>query len=276
MKLDIFKKQWIDLVFEGRNKSYGAYELRTENPKTTVKALIIGALIFSGALSAPLISKYISTSGDMVKNVEAPVMSTLIELPPPPVDDKPLPPPPPPPPAEATKSINDVKKFVKPVVVKKEQVTEEIAKIEDLKTADVGKKDIKGDKLLGEIKIDEPIGLADKGKGVTDDNEIHSMGSGLEVKPDFPGGMAKFYAYVAKNFRTPEVSSDLKGRVIVNFVVEKDGSLSDIKVVRDLGFGTGKEAIRLLKASPKWSPGIQNGRPVRVLYSLPIVVDVKS
>ncbi|MGK4566019.1 energy transducer TonB [Flavobacterium sp. 3HN19-14] len=73
-----------------------------------------------------------------------------------------------------------------------------------------------------------------------------------------------------KNFRTPD--EEVKGKVIVQFVVEKDGSLTDIKVVRDLGYGTGAEAIRVLKSAPKWKPGIQNGRAVRVLFSLPISI----
>ncbi|MBC8643760.1 energy transducer TonB [Flavobacterium lindanitolerans] len=91
-----------------------------------------------------------------------------------------------------------------------------------------------------------------------------------------PGGIAGFYAYVKKNYRIPEVDDDVSGNVIVNFVVEKDGSLTDIKVVRDLGYGTGKEAIRMLKSAPKWKPGIQNGKAVRVSYNLPIKLVIKS
>ena len=90
------------------------------------------------------------------------------------------------------------------------------------------------------------------------------------MKPDFPGGMAKFYAYIGNNFRFEE--EGVSGRVIVNFVVEKDGSLTDMKVVRDIGFGSGKEAIRVLNKCPKWIPGEQNGKKVRVLYSLPITI----
>jgi hypothetical protein len=105
---------------------------------------------------------------------------------------------------------------------------------------------------------------------VVDDNNIYST-AGIEVKPDFPGGMAKFYKFVGNNYRTPE-EEGLSGKVYVTFVVEKDGSLTDIKVVRDIGFGTGKEAIRVLKSCPKWNPGEQNGKKVRVLYSLPITI----
>ncbi|WP_306353980.1 energy transducer TonB [Flavobacterium sp. '19STA2R22 D10 B1'] len=275
MKFDINKKQWIDLVFEGRNKSYGAYELRTENPKTTVKALIIGALVFTGVLSLPLISNFINETPEVIIVENIPLeMPTVVNLPP--VERKeekstPLLPSK----SEKVASVKDVKRFVKPVVVNAEDATDEVAENKDFKDSDIGLKNSKGSDV-GTVIIDLPTGNETNGTdGPSTEGDVYNM-SGLEVKPDFPGGMAKFYAYVAKNFKTPEVSSDLKGRVIVNFVVEKDGSLSDINVIRDLGFGTGKEAIRILKASPKWNPGIQNGRPVRVLYSLPIVVNVKS
>jgi protein TonB len=91
------------------------------------------------------------------------------------------------------------------------------------------------------------------------------------VKPDFPGGIEKFYKFVGNNYRTPE-EEGLKGKVYVTFVVEKDGSLTDIKVVRDIGYGTGTEAVRVLKKCPKWNPGEQNGKKVRVQYSLPITI----
>jgi hypothetical protein len=106
------------------------------------------------------------------------------------------------------------------------------------------------------------------------DNSIYNI-QGLEVKPDFLGGMAKFYKFVGNNFRTPE-EEGLSGKVYVTFVVEKDGSLTDIKVVRDIGFGTGKEAIRVLKSCPKWTPGEKNGKKVRVLYSIPITINASN
>lgn len=94
----------------------------------------------------------------------------------------------------------------------------------------------------------------------------------VEKIPEFPGGMKAFYDFVGKNFRVPE-GKDLKGKVIIQFVIEKDGSLTDIKTIRDLGHGTGEEAIRVLKNSPLWIPGEQDGKKVRVLYSLPISIN---
>jgi len=93
----------------------------------------------------------------------------------------------------------------------------------------------------------------------------------VEVKPDFPGGMKEFFKFVASNFIVPETFKG-SGKIIAQFIVEKDGSLSEIKILKELGSGTGEEALRILKQSPKWKPGIQNGEPVRVLYSLPISI----
>ena len=100
------------------------------------------------------------------------------------------------------------------------------------------------------------------------ENTIYNM-AGIEVKPEFPGGMAKFDTYFQKNFRMP-AEANLSGKIFVSFVVEKDGSLSDIKVLRDIGYGTGQEAIRFMKSSPKWIPGQQNGKIVRVQFTMPL------
>lgn len=260
MKLDLLGKQWLDIVFEGRNKSYGAYELRKDNTKTTARALIIGAIVFSIAVATPKIAEFI---GNATANDEATLDTKITTVKLPPKEEKPkenLPPPPPPPP-----KVDQVK-FVKPVVAKTNEVTEEPPKIEEIKDKNLGKENIKGDPDA-ELTV-EPVGNGPKDVVEEVDNNIYNT-AGIEVKPDFPGGIEKFYSYVGKNYQVPE-EEGLKGKVFVSFVVEKDGSLTDIKVIRDIGYGTGKEAIRVLKNCPKWNPGEQNGKKVRVLYSLPI------
>lgn len=264
MKLDIFKGEWIDMVFEGRNKSYGAYQLRKENPKMTMLALIIGASVFAGLVSIPVIMNKLKGDNGKVEEVVTMVDMAAIEMPPPPPEDPLIPPPPPPPPAPKVDEV----KFVKPKVVEKEKVVEEIKTIEELKDKNVGTKDIEG-KEDGKIVIDAPSGDGPATSQVVEATD--QVYVSVQVQPEFPGGMDKFRNYVAKNFRVPE-DQDISGRIIVQFVVERDGSLTDIKVMRDLGYGTKNEAIRLLKNSPKWKPGIQNGKPVRVLYSLPISI----
>ena len=169
----------------------------------------------------------------------------------------------PPPP----KSKVDVERFVKPVVTKEDEVEEEIVVMKDIAGKIIGSKDMEGDPTAV-LTVDIPSSTGD----VTDgDIEKVYTSDALEVKPEFPGGMAKFYKFVGDNYQTPE-EEGLKGKVYITFIVEKDGSLTDIKVVRDIGYGTGKEAIRVLNKCPKWMPGEQNGKKVRVLYSLPITI----
>jgi len=261
MKLDIIKNQWLDIVFEGRNKIYGAYELRKSNGKTTIKALIIGSVIFAFAVAAPLIASFLPDSGE--DEVDNNVKIATVKLPPKKEEVKPNQPPPPPPPPKV-----DQVKFTKPVVAKAEEVTEDPPKIEELKDKKVGSETIKGDPDAV-LTVDEPVGTGTAAV-VEEDNQVYNT-AGIEVKPDFPGGIEKFYKFVGNNYKTPE-EEGLKGKVYVTFVVEKDGSLTDIKVLRDIGYGTGAEAIRVLKKCPKWTPGEQNGKKVRVLYSLPITI----
>lgn len=93
----------------------------------------------------------------------------------------------------------------------------------------------------------------------------------VEKRPDFPGGMQAFYDFIGKNYKTPDVKG-LNGKIFIQFVIEVDGSLTDIKSLRDIGHGTGEEGIRVLKLCPKWIPGEDQGKKVRVQYSLPIAI----
>lgn len=105
------------------------------------------------------------------------------------------------------------------------------------------------------------------------DNTVYTAGA-IETLPEFPGGQVGFAEYISKSYKLPNVKG-LSGRVFVDFVVEKDGTLTDIKVIRDLGYGTGPEAIRVLSNSPLWRPGTQDGKPIRVRYSLPLILKVE-
>jgi protein TonB len=261
MKLDLLNNKWIDIVFEGRNKSYGAYELRKKNTSTNVRAFIIGAVIFSLAIAAPVIIDMLPDSSDDDQALNDKI--TSIKLPP--KEEKPkenLPPPPPPPPKQ------DVVKFVKPVVAKTNEVTEEPPKVEELKETKIGKENIDGDPNAG-LSL-EPPGDGPKGPAVVEEDEGLYNSAGVEVKPEFPGGMAKFYKFIENNYNVPSESPG--GKVFIQFVVEKDGSLTDIKILRDIGYGTGKEAERVLRKSPRWTPAEQNGKKVRCSYQLPITL----
>jgi protein TonB len=154
------------------------------------------------------------------------------------------------------------------VVAKTEEVTEDPPKVKELEDKKIGKETIEGND-------EAPLTLEPVGNGpvdvVEDDNKIYNS-AGLEVKPEFPGGIAKFYNFV-KNTYSPPDEPGLKGRVTVSFVVEKDGTLTDIKVLKDIGFGTGKEAERVLRKSPRWTPAEQNGKKVRCSYVIPITIE---
>ncbi len=280
-KLDIYKSEWLDMLFEGRNKEYGAYELRAESPKVLTRSFLIGAAVFSFAIASPIILSKIG-NGDSSKVEEDVVLVDMANIDLPEVPDVPeVPeelPPPPPPMDEPAKSINDQVKFTEPEIVKADKVKEEIATVEDLKQADPGQKTQEGDKEKGEIKVDERTGTADKGTtgqggGDGDGNKIYVA---VEKQAGPAGGLPTFYKTFANKYNAPEVDEGVRQiRVMLSFVVEKDGSFTDIKVLRDPGFGAGKEAIRVLKTMPKWTPAEQNGRKVRSQFTLPITIQVQ-
>jgi protein TonB len=262
-KLDILKPEWLDIVFKGRNQSYGAYELRKQNPKSTVKALVITVILFVVAVATPTIINKIE---GFIPKAKPKVRIVEVVLPPPPPDQTKKPPPPPP---EPPKPKVDQVRFPPPVVKPDNEVKEkDPPTVEELKVADPGPKDQKGDPTAA-IRIDEPIGNSDT-KAVTEDsNEIFTA---VENSAEYPGGIDKFYDYLGKSIRYPGVAreNNVQGKVFLTFVVEKDGSLTDVKVLRGIGSGCDEEAVRVVKASKKWKPGMQNGRAVRQQYTVPI------
>lgn len=120
-----------------------------------------------------------------------------------------------------------------------------------------------------EIRIDAPIGIDAADTSSANRSKIFTA---VEQEPSFPGGIEQFYRFLQSNIRYPAKAfeNNVQGKVFLTFVVEKDGSLTDIKVVRGIGSGCDEEARRVITISPKWKPGIQNGRPVRVQYTMPI------
>jgi protein TonB len=268
-KLDILKTEWIDVVFTDRNKAYGAYDLRKQNPKNTSKALAIGIVVFVFLISFQTILNFIS--GFIPKAHEKMKITNVVLQPPPPIDQKKPPPPPPEPPKPKVDQV----KFPPPVVKPDNEVKEQPPTVKELEVADPGQKTVKGDPNA-EIKIDEPVGNSDV-KQVTEEDP-NKIFTAVEKEPNFPGGEAAFANYLGKNIHYPAIAKEnnVQGKVFLSFVVERDGSLTDIRVVRGIGSGCDDEAVRVLKASPKWRPGIQNGRPVRVAYTIPISFTLQS
>jgi len=267
-KLDILKKEWIDVVFSGRNQAYGAYQLRKNSPKNTSRALLFGALFFIFVISLPTI---INKLEGMIPKAKVKLKATDVVLTTPPPDPKKPPPPPPEPP----RPKEDVVKFLPPKIEPAKDVKEEPPTQEQLKVANPGQETIKGNPDAA-VTIDEPVGKSDVAVKVTED--VNKIYDNVEKEPEYPGGMAKFYEYLAKNIKYPAVDreNNITGRVGVSFVVEKDGSLTDVKAPRAASQTLADEAIRVVKASPHWKPGIQNGRPVRVMYTVPVNFTLSS
>ena len=264
-KIDLFKKEWLDVVFAKKNKSYGAYELRQMNAANTSKSLLIASVVFILLFLAPKI--YALIAGILPEPPPEKQIEVIMQSPPP-IDEKVVPPPPvePPPPKQ------DQVKFPPPIVKPDEQVRdEEPPKAEDLKVADPGQKTIEGDPSAEIVQI-AAAGEGPKQAAVVEDNTIYNHVS-MENPPMYPGGMDKFYAWVGSTLRYPAMANDnnIQGTVNVSFTIEKDGSLTDVKSEgRKLGYGMEEEAIRVLKLSKRWNVGMQNGKPVRVKYNIPL------
>ena len=120
-----------------------------------------------------------------------------------------------------------------------------------------------------DIKLDKVEFNMSKEKLSNNSDTIYNT-VGVESKPEYPGGIGEFLSFIGKNYKSPNDKNFKGGKVIVSFVVEKDGSLADIKVLKEAGYETGKEAIRVLKLCEKWKPATQLGLPVRCSYMLPI------
>lgn len=271
----IFSNQWIDLVFENRNKDYGAYQLRQENPKTTLIALGIGCLLLTFAASLPMIMNLFGAPtaaavvhGPIITPIE---MSSLVYPPEKQPETKAVAP-------LIQKKNNKTKpevnksNLIDPKITNAQNATTEIATNDEAHEPYV-------EPIDGAIQGAEDSGVKGGTKTTPDSGGAENDGgvvitAVLDKQPAFPGGMNNFYTYVAKNFRAPESELSKTIKVYVSFVIEKDGTMTDIQVIRNPGFGLDKEAIRVLKnLKTKWYPGILNGKPVRTSYNLPIVVE---
>lgn len=263
------------MVFDGRNKAYGAYDLRRLSPKATNIGLFSASIVFVLLLMAPAIARWIGVDLGAEEQTQQIIETEVVLQEPPPVNEEE---PPPPPPVEPPPPRVDQVRMPEPKVVPAEQVQdEEPPTVEQLKLADPGSKTIEGDPNA-EIRIDLPVGEGEIDAEVTESSSDNQIFQSVEIQPEPPGGLAAFMKWVGENYKYPQaaIEAGVNGQVQISFVVERDGSLTDIKVVRDLKYGTGEAAVELLKKAKKWSPGIQNGRPVRVAYTLPIRLNLQQ
>lgn len=280
-KLSLYESNWINLVFENRNKEYGAFQLRQETTKTSFRALTYGILLCTALIVLPNFLNLFKTSDISVPTTDW--TDTVIQLdniysP----DKTPEAAAPALPAAKAPVDVTDSKQLNNPTVVAAQQATpvdnytlERTNPVENLTTGNA----MSGSNTGSEIGIAGGTGNGNGsalGTGNSDTNGSEIVNNVmLDKKPEYPGGIEKFYRYVGNHFNSPVMDENKNVRIFVSFVVEKDGSMTDIKVLNKPGTALEKEAIRVLQSiKVKWSPGIYNSKPVRTAYNLPIVVQV--
>lgn len=259
-KLNLYNAEWLDLVFDKRNKTYGAYDLRQHYAGNMIRAMAITFAVIGAA------GLYLKLNAAKVELIE-PTRSIIIDIQPPPVvpNKKIEPQKPEQAPAQPASAMH---KFLVPKPTS-DPVTEEPPRNIDL-TGQTGPIDRKGEPGAP-VDIIEDVPVGPPAPAPANGNEVFNTGN-LEVQPEPFGGLDAFSKFLGRNLRFPAAASDanVSGRVVVSFVIEKDGSLSNIVVEKGAGYGFDQEAVRVLKLAKAWKPGKQNGQPVRVRYMVPI------
>lgn len=268
-KIDLISNAWCDLVFEGRNQNYGAYRLRKGTSKRNVLSIVIVLIAAVVIFSAIAIKNVIEanqrvavTTAVELSKIEAPKKKAKVENTPVKI--------------EQPKQVERVKssiKFTAPVIKKDEDVKpeEEMKNQDDLQKTKttigafnvVGNDDIGGEVLKAKEEIAQPEPPKEEESKVFDV---------VEEQPSFPGGQGALMQWLSDNIKYPVIAAEngIQGRVIVQFVVSKTGSISNVNVVRGVDPSLDKEAVRVVKAMPNWTPGKQNGTTVNVRYTLPV------
>lgn len=274
--VDLTSKEWRDIVFEGKNKEYGAYKMRETSTSRHTKA-VVSVLI---AVAIILVLLILSISGVFAKPEDDQVaVSTVQEVAT----------------FEAEEEIEEEEEEVFEIpqepeeivapeeVANQQQVTDllivEDEKIEEEKQVKDQDKVLENEAAVGSVDVTE--GTNDLNKVMIKEEVIEQPKveeeqpmniAMVEQKPQFPGGEAEMYKWLGANIVYPPAAAEegVSGRVVVEFVVGKDGSITNVRVVRPRHPALDKEAVRVVKAMPKWIPGRNNGQPVKVTYTLPV------
>lgn len=249
----------LDIVFDGRNKEYGAYDLRKTYKRRLSIALgimmLVSLLVFVGVILANTIDKNKGAVVD-IKDVELENVK----------EEKQAEPPPPPPPKLPEPPKVEIAKFTPPKIVKDEEVKEdekppEQEKIEDAKIGTINQEGIKDEGIVA-----PPV---EKGTGEVvqpkvDNEDYDKVFTKVEVPAEFPGGADAWRRYLERSLQYPEAAQEngIQGVVRVQFIVDKEGNISEVQALNDPGEGLAEEAVRIIKKGPKWVPAEQNGRKV--------------
>ncbi len=267
-KIDLMSKDWCELIFKDRNKEYGAYDMRIDTPRRHNIATLIVVVGVILIITLPSLIKFITPEKD--NKIVVNEVTTLAELPKAEIKRneelrpmmKPATPPPP---------LKSTIKFTAPVIKKDEEVGEE----DEIKSQDelaargnvaISVADVKGnDEIDGQDIADFKDFVAPE----VEEEEVYII---VEQMPGFPGGEEALLKYIRDHMEYPTMAVErgIEGRVTVRFVVNKDGYVEKVEVIRGVHELLDKEAVRVIKSLPRWNPGKQNGVSVAVYYNVPV------
>ena len=271
-KIDLISGSWTDLVFENRNQTYGAYVLRKGTGRRNVIA-ILSVILLAIACQIGLTLKNIADEAaarraamDQVtelsaleKKKEAKVERKEV------VKQEQV--------ERVVEKVKSSVKFTAPVIKKDEEVKPE----DELKTQDelmeskaaIGTFDVKGNDESGEVLKAKEVIATEPVKPKEEENKVFDV---VEQMPSYPGGNGALMQYLSSHIKYPVIAEEngIQGRVICTFVVERDGSITDVRIAKSVDPSLDKEAMRVVSSMPKWIPGKQNGSAVRVKYTLPV------
>lgn len=255
-----------EIIFQARHRAYGAFDLRQHYRPTLTRAMGLGVGLFLLGLSVPtLYARFFPTNP--FSNDQLMIETELMKLPDSPIEEIPTVMPP-----VSMPVVQPTVRYLMPVVVMDAPEDMPVATIEELKAAVPGDQTADG---TGEVDVILPPEtntptlreIAVEVAPVTEEAFIS-----VEQQPEYPGGMDALRSFLSRNLQYPRpaASAGVSGRVFVSFVVNTDGSLTDIQVLKGIGFGCDEEAVRVMQKMPRWKPGKQSGRTVRVKFNLPI------
>ena len=262
-----------DIVFEGRNKSYGAYQLRKGYNNTMQRSVLLGVTFFLLIMLLP--NLYARLVPDPEKNdIGFEVKLTTVDI-------KPETTPPPPVPVEPPKAEPQpsTRKFTSYDVLPDHMVELEATPptVEDLQNALPGQETVEGNSDMMDIVPPAAEAPAGKGKAVEAEIPKEETFMVVEQAPAYIGGNAAMAEFLRKNLKYPQQASraNIQGRVFISFIVGSDGRIEDVKTLKGIGFGCDEEAERVIRLMPKWKAGRQSGTPVRVRFNLPVVFQME-
>lgn len=265
----LYNSDYLDILFKGKNKSYGAYQLRRGYNKRIRNATLISVIGLSLLLILAAVGSNVSTESEDLVLKE-------VELGDPPPMSKNEPPPPPPPPVEPPPPVRAQVKFTPPVIKKDNEIeVSETFDKKDIAEKDIGTKDVEGtsnkESFQKEIEFtkEKKTEVAKVEEPKKEDNKIYDF---VEQEASYPGGESAILTDISRNFSYPAIAREngIEGTVYVKFVVEKNGSISGVRATRKLGYGLDEAAVNAVKQLKRFTPAKQNGQPVRSYFSVPI------